>query len=125
MVDAMRDVEPFDFAQGRPSLRDGAPGFFKQNLYVLPVLTFYRAGARLAEVLLTRLLVVRVGDRGRLGAAAQTAGPENAIGECMSDIAFLAASIVFFFVAVLYVYGCERFDEGRWQQCLKTSFCYC
>jgi hypothetical protein len=30
----------------------------------------------------------------------------------MSDIAFLAASIVFFFVAVLYVYGCERLTKG-------------
>lgn len=31
----------------------------------------------------------------------------------MSDIAFFAASIVFFVVAVLYVYGCQRLKGGR------------
>jgi hypothetical protein len=30
----------------------------------------------------------------------------------MSDIVFLAASIVFFFVAVLYVHGCQRLMKG-------------
>jgi hypothetical protein len=30
----------------------------------------------------------------------------------MSDIAFLAASIVFFVVAVLYVHGCRRLMKG-------------
>jgi hypothetical protein len=30
----------------------------------------------------------------------------------MSDIAFLSASIVFFFVAVLYVHGCELLGGG-------------
>jgi hypothetical protein len=31
----------------------------------------------------------------------------------MSDIAFLAASLAFFFVAVLYVYGCQSLKGGR------------
>jgi hypothetical protein len=30
----------------------------------------------------------------------------------MSDIAFLAASVVFFVVAVLYVAGCRRLMKG-------------
>jgi hypothetical protein len=30
----------------------------------------------------------------------------------MSDIAFLAASFAFFFVAVLYVYGCQSLKGG-------------
>jgi hypothetical protein len=30
----------------------------------------------------------------------------------MSDIAFLAASFVFFFIAVLYVYGCQSLKGG-------------
>jgi hypothetical protein len=30
----------------------------------------------------------------------------------MSDIAFLAASIVFFLVAVLYVRGCQKLTKG-------------
>jgi hypothetical protein len=30
----------------------------------------------------------------------------------MSDIAFLAASIVFFLVAVLYVHGCQKLTKG-------------
>jgi hypothetical protein len=53
------------------------------------------------------------GPPGRLGAAsAKAAGLENATGECMSDIAFLAASIVFFLISVLYVHGCERLTKG-------------
>ena len=31
----------------------------------------------------------------------------------MRDIAFLAATFVFFFVAVLYVYGCQSLKGGR------------
>jgi hypothetical protein len=31
----------------------------------------------------------------------------------MSDIVFLAATFVFFFVAVLYVYGCQSLKGGR------------
>jgi len=31
----------------------------------------------------------------------------------MTDVVFLAASIVFFVVAVLYVYGCQRLKGGR------------
>jgi hypothetical protein len=31
----------------------------------------------------------------------------------MSDIAFLAATFVFFLVAVLYVYGCQTLKGGR------------
>ena len=30
----------------------------------------------------------------------------------MSDIAFLAVSLAFFFVAVLYVYGCQSLKGG-------------
>ena len=33
-------------------------------------------------------------------------------GECMSDIIFLCGSVVFFAVAVLYVYGCRRLMKG-------------
>jgi hypothetical protein len=31
----------------------------------------------------------------------------------MSDIVFLAASLAFFFVAVLYIYGCKSLKGGR------------
>jgi hypothetical protein len=31
----------------------------------------------------------------------------------MSDLVFLAASFAFFFVAVLYVYGCQSLKGGR------------
>jgi hypothetical protein len=31
----------------------------------------------------------------------------------MSDIVFLAVSLAFFFVAVLYVYGCQSLKGGR------------
>jgi hypothetical protein len=31
----------------------------------------------------------------------------------MSDIAFLSASLVFFFVAILYVYGCQSLKGGH------------
>ena len=31
----------------------------------------------------------------------------------MSDLAFLAASLVFFAVAILYVYGCQSLKGGR------------
>jgi hypothetical protein len=31
----------------------------------------------------------------------------------MSDLVFLAASVAFFFVAVLYVYGCESLRGGN------------
>jgi hypothetical protein len=31
----------------------------------------------------------------------------------MTDLIFLAASIVFFVVAVAYVYGCQRLKGGR------------
>ena len=43
----------------------------------------------------------------------------------MSDIAFLAASVVFFVVAVLYVARLPATDERRGRQCLKMSFCCC
>jgi hypothetical protein len=34
--------------------------------------------------------------------------------ECrMTDVLFLAASIVFFLIAGLYVYGCEELKGGR------------
>ena len=72
-------------------------------------------------VILARLLVCALGPKAELGAAlATTAGPEIKLesepervqGECMSDIAFLAASIVFFLVAVLYVHGCQKLTKG-------------
>jgi hypothetical protein len=31
----------------------------------------------------------------------------------MSDLVFLAASFAFFFVAVLYAYGCQSLKGGR------------
>ena len=31
----------------------------------------------------------------------------------MSDLVFLAASLAFFFVAVLYIYGCQSLKGGR------------
>ena len=72
-------------------------------------------------VILARLLVCALGPKAELGAApATTAGPEIALesklervqGECMSDIAFLAASVVFLLVAVLYVHGCQSLKGG-------------
>ena len=34
-------------------------------------------------------------------------------GEAMSDLIFVAASVVFFVVAVVYLSGCERLKGGR------------
>jgi hypothetical protein len=31
----------------------------------------------------------------------------------MSDLVFLAASLAFFFVAVLYIYGCDSLRGGK------------
>jgi hypothetical protein len=72
------------------------------------------SAARLTEVVLASFLLVRGLDPVQLrGHAPKWAPALGLFRSDMSDLVFLAASLVFFVVAVAYVHGCRSLKGGR------------